>query len=119
MAQAMSDGIMTRDEEERLRAFRDRFALEIGAVDLSPLAELYRAGADQVTAEARLAAISVQDVSFVSRLNFTTDVFQSRTPSSSTAKIAMKRTSSTTKARATTACSYGEDDGIYQRRRGQ
>ena len=119
VAQAMADGIITRDEEERLRAFRDRFALEIGAVDLSPLAELYRAGADQVTAEARLAAISVQDVSFVSRLNFTTDVFQSRTPSSSTAKIAMKRTSSTTKARATTACSYGEDDGIYQRRRGQ
>ena len=27
VAQAMSDGIITRDEEERLRAFRDRLAL--------------------------------------------------------------------------------------------
>ena len=48
VASAMSDGIITRNEEERLHAFRDRLALESGA-------------ADQVMLEAKLAAISVQD----------------------------------------------------------
>ena len=33
VAQAMADGIITRDEEERLRAFRDRLALENSAAD--------------------------------------------------------------------------------------
>ena len=61
VAQAMSDGIITRDEEERLRAFRDRLALENSAADQGALAELDRAGADRVVMEARLAAISVQD----------------------------------------------------------
>ena len=31
VAQAMADGIVTRAEEERLRAFRDRLALENSA----------------------------------------------------------------------------------------
>ena len=31
VSQAMSDGIITRDEEERFRAFRDRLALENSA----------------------------------------------------------------------------------------
>ena len=44
VAHAMSDGILTRDEEERLRAFRDRLALESGAADQGLLAELDRAG---------------------------------------------------------------------------
>ena len=57
----MSDGIITRDEEERLRAFRDRLALENSAADQGALAELNRAGADRVILEARLAAISVRD----------------------------------------------------------
>ena len=61
VAQAMSDGILTRDEEERLRAFRDRLALESSAADQGSLAELDRAGADRVMLEARLAAISVQE----------------------------------------------------------
>jgi hypothetical protein len=61
IAQAMSDGIITRDEEERLRAFRDRLALENSAADQGALAELDRAGADRVVMEDRLAAISVQD----------------------------------------------------------
>ena len=62
MAQAMAEGIITRDEEERLRAFRDRLALENSAVDQGALAELdRRAGADRVVMEARLAAISVRD----------------------------------------------------------
>ena len=60
-AQAMADGILTRDEEERLRTFRDRLALENSAANQSALAELDRAGADRVVMEARLAAISVQD----------------------------------------------------------
>ena len=54
VAHAMSDGILTRDEEERLRAFRDRLALESGAADQGLLAELDRAGADQVMLKARL-----------------------------------------------------------------
>ena len=61
VAQAMADGIITRDEEERLRAFRDRLALGSSAADQGALAELDRAGADRVVMEARLAAISVQD----------------------------------------------------------
>ena len=61
VAQAMADGIITRDEEERLRAFRDRLALENSAADQGALAELDRAGADRVVMEARLAAISVRD----------------------------------------------------------
>ena len=61
VAQAMADGIITRDEEERLRVFRDRLALENSAADQGALAELDRAGADRVVMEARLAAISVRD----------------------------------------------------------
>ena len=61
VAHAMSDGILTRDEEERLRAFRDRLALETSAADQGALDELDRAGADRVVMEARLAAISVRD----------------------------------------------------------
>ena len=57
----MTDGMITRDEEERLRAFRDRLALENSAADPGVLAELDRAGADRVVLEARLAAISFQD----------------------------------------------------------
>ena len=60
VAQAMSDGIITREEEERLRAFRDRLALENRAADQGALSELDRAGADRVVMEARLAAISVR-----------------------------------------------------------
>ena len=56
VAQAMSDGIITRDEEERLRAFRDRLALENSAADQGALAKLGRAGADRVVMEDRLAA---------------------------------------------------------------
>ena len=44
VAQAMADGILTRDEEERLRAFRDRLALENSAADQGSLAELDQAG---------------------------------------------------------------------------
>ena len=61
VASALSDGIITRDEEERLRTFRNRLALENSAADPNSLAELDRTGADRDVIEARLAAISVQD----------------------------------------------------------
>ena len=61
VAQAMRDGIIARDEEERLRAFRNRLALENSAAGQGALAELDRAGADRVVMEARVAAISVRD----------------------------------------------------------
>ena len=61
VAQAMADGIITRDEEQRLCAFRDRLALENSAADQGALAELDRAGTDRVLMEARPATISVQD----------------------------------------------------------
>jgi hypothetical protein len=61
VTQAMTDGIISRDEEERLRAFRDRLALENSTADPGSVAELDRASADRVMLEARLAAISVRD----------------------------------------------------------
>ena len=61
VAQAMSDGILTRQEEERLRAFRDSLALEDSTGDSKTLATLDRASSDRIMMEARLAAISVHD----------------------------------------------------------
>ena len=61
VAQAMSDGILTRQEEDRLRDFRDSLALEDSSTDSKTLATLDRASSDRLIMEARLAAISVQD----------------------------------------------------------
>ena len=61
VTQAMSDGILTRQEEEQLRTFRDRLALEDSAGDSKTLATLDRASSDLIMMEARLAAISVHD----------------------------------------------------------
>ena len=61
VAQAMSDGILTRQEEERLRTFRDNLALEDTNADPKDLATLDQASSDRIMMEARLAAISVQD----------------------------------------------------------
>ena len=60
VAQAMSDGILTR-QEERLRTFRDNLALENASADSKTLATLDRASSDRLIMEARLAAISVHD----------------------------------------------------------
>ena len=57
----MSDGILTRQEEERLRTFRDNLALENRSSDSKTLATLDRASSDRLIMEARLAAISVHD----------------------------------------------------------
>ena len=61
VTQAMSDGILTRDEEERLRAFRDHLALEDGAADQDAIWDLEQASGHRLMMEARLAAISVHD----------------------------------------------------------
>ena len=61
VAHAMSDGILTRDEEERLRAFRDRLALEDNAAGQDAIWDLERASGERLILEARLAAISVHD----------------------------------------------------------
>ena len=61
VVQAMSDGILTRQEEERLRTFRDNLALEDSSADSKTLATLDRASSDRLIMGARLAAISVHD----------------------------------------------------------
>ena len=48
VAQAMTDDIIRRDEEERLRAFRDSLALEEQDADLDSPADLDRASSDRV-----------------------------------------------------------------------
>ena len=48
VTQAMSDGILTRQEEEQLRAFRDHLALEDGAADSKTLATLDQASSDRI-----------------------------------------------------------------------
>ena len=57
----MTDGIITRAEEERLSAFRDHFALENDAADQGALAELGQSSGDRIMMEAKLATVSVQD----------------------------------------------------------
>ena len=59
MAQAMSDGIMTREEEEHLRAFRDHLALEDNAADQDAIWDLEQASGHRLMMAASQAAISV------------------------------------------------------------
>ena len=61
VAHAMSDGIISRQEEEQLRAFRDSLALEDQTADPKDLGALDRASTDRIMMEARLAAISPRD----------------------------------------------------------
>ena len=56
----LSDGILTRQEEERLRTFRDSLALEDSTGDSKTLATLDRASSDRIMMEAQLAAISTR-----------------------------------------------------------
>ena len=55
---SLADGILTRDEEDRLRDFRDRFSLE-GQADAG--ASLDSAARDRVMLDARLTAMAVTD----------------------------------------------------------
>ena len=57
IAQALTDGIMTRDEEDRLHAFRDHLALEDNAAGQDAIWDLERASGERLILEARLAAI--------------------------------------------------------------
>ena len=57
----MSDGILTRHEEERLRTFRDNLALEDSSADSKTLTTLNRASSNRIMMETRLATISVHD----------------------------------------------------------
>ena len=61
VAHAMSDGIISRQEEEQLRAFRDSLALGDQTADPKDLGALDRASTDRIMMEARLAAISPRD----------------------------------------------------------
>ena len=61
MAQTMTDGIINRYEEDRLRTSRDHIALQEQHAHPGSLAELDRAGADRVLLEAGQAATSVHD----------------------------------------------------------
>ena len=61
VANDMSDGIISREEEERLRAFRNHLALEDNAADADAVWDLDQASGQRLMLEARLAAISVQD----------------------------------------------------------
>ena len=61
VSHAMADGIISREEEERLRAFRDHLALEDNAADADAIWDLDQASGQRLMLEARLAAISVQD----------------------------------------------------------
>ena len=61
IAQALTDGIMIRDEENRLRAFRDHLALEDNAASQDAIWDLERASGERLILEDRLAATSVHD----------------------------------------------------------
>ena len=58
---AMADGILSQDEEARLREFRDKLALDDGAADQKATTQLERASTDRLTLDARLAAIATDD----------------------------------------------------------
>ena len=58
---SMADGIITQDEEARLREFRDHLALGSDTADPSAIGQLDRASQDRLMLDARLAAIAVFD----------------------------------------------------------
>ena len=58
---AMSDGILTREDDDQLRDFRDRMADQDLPIIISGSATLDRASADRITAQARWAALATGD----------------------------------------------------------
>ena len=58
---SMADGIVTHEEEARLREFRDQLALGSDTADPGAMGQLDRASKDRLMLDARLAAISVFD----------------------------------------------------------
>ena len=61
VAHSMADGIITQDEEARLREFRDQLALGSDTADSGAMTHLDRASQDRLMLDARLAAIAVFD----------------------------------------------------------
>ena len=61
VAHSMADGILTQDEESRLREFRDRLALADSGADRKAAEELERAATGRLTLDAKLAALAVDD----------------------------------------------------------
>ena len=58
---SMADGIITQDEEARLREFRNQLALGSDTADPDAMRHLGRASRDRLLLDARLAAIAVFD----------------------------------------------------------
>ena len=58
---SMADGIITQEEEARLREFRDQLALGSDTADSGAMARLDRASQNRLMLDARLAAIAVFD----------------------------------------------------------
>ena len=58
---SVADGIITQEEEARLREFRDQLALGSDTADSGAMAHLDRASQDRLMLDARLAAIAVFD----------------------------------------------------------
>ena len=61
VAHSMADGIITQDEEARLREFRDQLALCSDTADPDAMKHLGKASRDRLMLDARLAAIAVFD----------------------------------------------------------
>ena len=55
VTQALTDGIMTRDEENQIRASRDHLALEESVADQETTWDLDQASGERLTMQARLA----------------------------------------------------------------
>ena len=58
---SMADGIITQEEEARLREFRDQLALGSNTADPDAMRHLGKASRDRLMLDARLAAIAVFD----------------------------------------------------------
>ena len=58
---ARADGIITKDEESRLREFRDRLSLADSGADRQATAQLDKASRDRLTLDARLGAVAVEN----------------------------------------------------------
>ncbi len=65
----MADGILTQDEESRLREFRDRLALADSGTDQKAVSPLERAATDRLTQGIWLAAPAVEAQETPDRLN--------------------------------------------------
>lgn len=60
VAESLSDGVLTQQEESRLRGFRDRLALQTDAGERT-LARLDKAAQDRLVGDARKAAVATDD----------------------------------------------------------